>query len=283
MPDRVAVIGARGMLGQDLCLELSNEGFDVVALGHEDIEITGRDETIAKIKELKPLYVVNVAAYTRVDDAEKHREQAYRVNGLGVQNLALACSESKALLCHVSTDYVFSGNSNQPYTPFDTTSPINFYGLSKLSGEQFIRDMLERFYIVRTSWLYAHHGRNFVRTILRLASERDTLKVVDDQIGSPTWTVTLSKGIIRIIRSGAFGIHHVTDRTEGGISWYRFACEIIKLKGLKTEVKPISTSEYPTPAKRPRYSVLDLFFTEVSTGFKAPHWIDSLRECLKRI
>ena len=283
MADRVVVVGAKGMLGQDLCVELVSAGFEIVALGHSDIEITDREATFEVLKQLKPRFVVNTAAFTRVDDAETQREDAYRVNALGVQNLALACHETKAILCHVSTDYVFSGKENRPYSPFDLPSPVNFYGLSKLAGEQFIRELLNRFYIVRTSWLYAAHGRNFVKTILRLASERDLIKVVDDQIGSPTWSVTLSKGITCILRSGVYGVHHITDHTDGGISWFRFAQEIIKLKGLKATVEPIPTTEYPTPAKRPRYSVLDTFFTEVSTGFRAPHWKVSLKECLNRI
>ncbi len=278
---RVLVTGAKGMLGADLVRVLKKADIDVYALGHQELDITDRDRTIFRIKEIKPQVVINCAAYTRVDDAEVERELAYRINGLGVQNLAIASVESGSELCHVSTDYVFSGDAQRPYTPFDLTSPVNFYGLSKLAGEHYIRDILSRFYIIRTSWLYASGGRNFVKTILRLASERDELRVVNDQIGSPTWTVTLAEGILRIVQSGLYGIHHVTDRTEGGISWYDFACEIIALKGLKTRVTPITTTEFPTPAKRPAYSVLDTFFTETSTGLSLPYWKESLKRCLE--
>lgn len=277
---KVLVTGAKGMLGTDLVRVFRQKGIDVLALGRAELDITKRDETVAKVKELAPQVIVNCAAYTKVDDAEKEKETAYRVNGLGVQNLALAALETGAELCHVSTDYVFSGDSSRPYTPFDQTSPVNFYGLSKLSGEHYIRDILSRFYIVRTSWLYGAWGRNFVKTILRLASERDELRVVNDQIGSPTWTVTLSEGILSVIGSGVYGIHHVTDRTDGGISWYDFASEILALKGLSTRVTPILTSEFPTPAKRPAYSVLDTFFTETSTGLSLPFWKESLKRFL---
>ncbi|RMG69005.1 MAG: dTDP-4-dehydrorhamnose reductase [Nitrospirae bacterium] len=280
---RVAVTGAKGMLGADLVRVLKARGEEVIPLGHEDIEITSRDDTLRVIGEINPDVIVNTAAYTKVDQAETDRQEAYRVNGLGVQNLALSALETGAVLCHVSTDYVFSGDALKPYTPFDLPSPINFYGLSKLAGEQFVRDILSRFYIVRTSWLYGEGGKNFVKTILRLASERDELRVVNDQIGSPTWTVTLAEGIGKIIKSDAYGVHHLTDRTDGGISWYDFACEIIARKGLKTRVTPIETSEFPTPARRPKYSVLDTFFTEVSTGFSPPDWKESLSECLNRI
>ncbi|RMG70908.1 MAG: dTDP-4-dehydrorhamnose reductase [Nitrospirae bacterium] len=280
---RVLVTGAQGMLGTDLVRLLKNEGLDVYAFGHKALDITNRDSTISTVKEIKPQVVINCAAYTRVDDAETHRDEAFGVNALGVQNLAIASQEAGSELCHVSTDYVFSGDAERPYTPFDLTSPVNFYGLSKLAGEQYIRDILSRYYIVRTSWLYGVGGKNFVKTILRLASERDELRVVSDQIGSPTWTVTLARGILSTVRSGVYGVHHVTDRTEGGISWYDFACEIIARRGLKTRVTPIETSEFPTAARRPKYSVLDTFFTEVSTGFQPPDWKDSLYECLKRI
>ncbi len=280
---KVLITGAKGMLGVDIVRVMEKAGFDVMAFSHSELDITKRDETISKIKELKPQVVINCAAYTRVDDAERERETAYRVNGLGVQNLALASMETRIVLCHVSTDYVFSGESLTPYTPFDATSPVNFYGLSKLAGEHYIKDILSSFYIVRTSWLYGAGGRNFVKTILRLASERDEIRVVNDQIGSPTCTVTLAEGILRIIQSGVYGIHHITDRTEGGISWFDFACEIVSQKGLSAKVIPIPTSEFPTPAKRPAYSVLDTFFTEVSAGFNPPNWKDSLSSCLNRI
>lgn len=278
---KVLVTGAKGMLGTDLVRVLEKADIDVYALGHQELDITDRDRTVFRIKEIKPRVVINCAAYTRVDDAEVERELAYRINGLGVQNLALASVETGSELCHVSTDYVFSGDAQRPYTPFDPTSPVNFYGLSKLAGEHYIRDILSRFYIIRTSWLYGSGGRNFVKTILRLASERSELRVVKDQIGSPTWTVTLAEGILRIIQSGSYGVHHVTDRTEGGISWFDFASEIFALKGLSTRVTPIPTSEFPTPAKRPAYSVLDTFFTETSTGLSLPFWKGSLKRFLE--
>ena len=273
---KVLVTGAGGMLGSDLTETLRGT-HEVLAFTHRELDITDRSALRDLISTERPEVVVNCAAYTQVDRAEEERERAYLVNGLGVQNLALLSEKYGAVLCHVSTDYVFDGRKNTPYTPFDNTGPINYYGYTKLAGERFIQWHMSRFYIVRTSWLYGAGGGNFVKTILRLSRERDELRVVDDQRGSPTYTVNLSKAIERIITSGAFGIHHVTDHTGGGISWYEFARAIVDLTGSKTRVIPITTEEFPTPARRPAYSVLDTSFTEISTGYSPPDWYDSLK------
>jgi len=187
---RVLVTGANGMLGRDLIAVLE-KGHEVISLDLEGLDITDREGTHHTIFSIRPDIVINCAAYTNVDMAEDEKETAFRVNGLGAQNLAITCNELKIRLCHISTDYVFDGTSTKPYTPLDNTSAVNAYGETKLAGERYIQWLMHEFYIIRTSWLYGQHGNNFIRTILRLSGERDEIKVVSDQKGSPTWTVTL--------------------------------------------------------------------------------------------
>ena len=184
-------------------------------------------------------------------------------------------------LCHISTDYVFDGKKQTPYTPFDNTNPINVYGESKLAGERYIEWITNRFYIIRTSWLYGRGGNNFVSTMLRLAKEKTEIPVVKDQAGSPTSTVSLSRAIDALIKTGAYGIYHFTDETGGGISWHDFALEIMGLSGLKTKVVPITANEFPRPAKRPEYSVLDTETFSMATGYYPKNWRDSLRDYIK--
>jgi dTDP-4-dehydrorhamnose reductase len=184
-------------------------------------------------------------------------------------------------LCHISTDYVFDGTKSTPYTPFDGTNPINAYGESKLAGEKYIQWIMNEFYIVRTSWLYGKQGKNFVSTILRLANERPELRVVDDQRGSPTSTVSLSLALRALLETGAYGIYHFTDETKGGISWFDFANEIVRLSGLRTRVIPIPTSEFPLPARRPVNSVLETTVFSAVTGHAPVDWKEALKEYLR--
>jgi dTDP-4-dehydrorhamnose reductase len=181
----------------------------------------------------------------------------------------------------VSTDYVFDGEKRRPYTPFDNPNPINVYGESKLAGEKYIQWITNKFYIIRTSWLYGKGGSNFVSSILKKAKEQPSIRVIKDQIGSPTHTVSLSNSIKRLIESGAYGIYHVTDDSEGGISWFDFASEIISLSGLNTKVVPITTDEFPTPARRPRYSVLDTQMTRLAVKVNLPIWRDELERFIR--
>lgn len=272
---KVLVLGGGGMLSSDL-VDVLNETHDCYGATINEVDITDLNSINAGLDIHRPQVVVNCAAYTQVDKAETDRETAMLVNGTGVQNLALACDARGLPLCHISTDYVFDGLKDSPYTPFDCPRPVNFYGESKLAGEKYLQWVARRFYIIRTSWLYGHHGPNFVQTMLRLASQRDELRVVDDQRGSPTWTVSLSYGIRAVIESGKPGIYHVTDETGGTLTWYGFASEILRQAGLSSRVIPISTTEYPTPAKRPSYSVLDINSTRLSTGFQPVKWQEAL-------
>ena len=276
---KILVTGAQGMLGTDLVKVLSTK-HEMLPFSHGQLDITDRDATISALKSLRPDIIINCAAYTKVDSAEEERDRAFLINGVGAQNVATSCEEKGIPVCHVSTDYVFDGTKQTPYTPFDNTGPINTYGESKLAGEKYIQWITNRFYIVRTSWLYGKKGHNFVNTVLRLSRERDEIKIVHDQTGSPTWTVSLSAAIGRLIETGAFGIYHVTDDTGGGISWYDFAQEIIASIGSDVKVEPVRTEDYPTAARRPRNSVLDMSLNAHIFGFRPPKWSDALRDFL---
>nr|CBL42924.1 dTDP-4-dehydrorhamnose reductase [Candidatus Magnetobacterium bavaricum] len=248
-----------------------------------DLDITDAGRVFKVVDVYRPDVVVNCAAYTAVDRAETEREMAMLVNGIGVQNLALACSKYDVPLCHISTDYVFDGSKGAPYTPFDNTSPVNFYGESKLAGECYVRWLTGKFYIIRTSWLYGARGGNFVKTMLRLSTQRDEVRVVHDQVGNPTSTVSLARAIKVIIESGRYGVYHVTDQTDGKLNWYDFACEIMRLAGAGTRVVPITTAEYPTAARRPVYSVLDLEPSRLSVDYPLKSWDAALAECIEGI
>lgn len=277
---KILVTGAKGMLAHDL-IPVLKERHEVMSLTLEDLDITKRDEVDKVIKKLCADLVINCAAYTQVDKAETEREKAFLVNGVGVQNLALLCSDRGIPLCHISTDYVFDGTKAAAYTPFDNTNPINAYGESKLAGEKYIQWIMNKFYIVRTSWLYGKAGNNFVAAILKLAKERRELAVVDDQKGSPTSTRSLSRGIERLIATGAHGIYHFTDETGGGITWYEFAGEIVRLSGSRTAIVPTTTDRFPRPAKRPSHSVLDVCLFPAVTGYNPVDWKTALKEYLE--
>lgn len=277
---RVLVTGALGMLGTDMVRSLEAEGNEIFATDIDELDITQFDLLFGMTKDLCPDVIVNCAAYTDVDKAEEEWEKALQVNGLGVKNLALVCKDSNIDLCHISTDYVFDGKKEGPYMPDDPPNPINAYGKSKLAGEKHIQEIMEKFYIVRTSWLYGKHGKNFVYTVLNLAQKQDKLRIVDDQIGSPTWTVTLARVIASLIRTKKYGLYHATDETEGGISWFDFAREIVKIAGLNVKIMPIGSEGFPQKANRPKNSVLDLQNLISILGEELPLWSISLNNFL---
>jgi len=279
---RILVTGARGMLGTDLVCILEEKGHEVFATDIEELDITQIGFLRKMIEDICPDTVINCAAYTDVDKAEEEPEKAFLVNGMGVQNLALVCKDLDIELCHISTDYVFDGTKDGHYTPDDTPHPINTYGKSKLAGEQYIQKIMKKFYIIRTSWLYGKYGKNFVYTVLNLAEKQKELKIVNDQVGSPTWTITLSQVIAKLIQTQKYGIYHATDKTENGISWYEFALEIVKVAGLRAKVIPVKTEEFPLPAKRPKNSVLDLTVIKLILNADLPFWKNSLKEFLKK-
>lgn len=252
---KVLVTGARGMLGQDLCPILEDEGYEVVETTSETLDVTKFDIVKKALSAEKPDIVVHCAGYTAVDKAEEEKDLTFLINGKGTENLAKVCAELGILLVYISTDYVFDGEKKEAYIPSDKTNPQSVYGASKLAGEEAVQKYCKKYYIIRTSWLYGHHGKNFVETMISL-SDKPELKVVDDQIGCPTWTVELANGIVKLLEDEAeTGVYHICGR--GKTSWYNFAKEIFELEGLKINLKPCTTDEFPRPAKRPKNSVME--------------------------
>jgi len=275
---RIMVTGAAGMLGREVSRAYSRRGDDVVALTRDQLDITDLARVRKLVAECRPEIVVNCAAYTNVDDAETETERAYRVNGLGPRNLALACRENGSSLVHISTDYVFSGRRRQACRIYDRPSPLNVYGASKLWGEKAVRDITGTCYILRTSWLFGPGGTNFVSSMLRLGKERGMLRVVDDQEGCPTYTADLARAVVDISATGCYGLYHVTNR--GSTTWYRYAQEIFRLAGLKAELIPCATRDFIRPANRPFFSVLDPFPLAETIGYLLPPWQDALARYL---
>ncbi|NLK33678.1 MAG: dTDP-4-dehydrorhamnose reductase [Methanosarcina flavescens] len=259
---KTLILGAGGMLGSDLCKAFP----EAVKFTHKDLDITSRKQVLEAIREINPDVVINAAAYTDVDGCEDNQELAYEVNGDGPGNIAEACSIVGAKLVHFSTDYVFDG-SKKEYTESATPNPINVYGHSKLLGEKKITENVDDFRIIRISWLFGTHGKNFVDTMLKLSREMDTVKVVNDQFGKPTYTVDLAAKVKEIIGLEP-GIYHITN--DGICSWYEFASSIID------NVIPCTSEEFPRKAKRPKYSVLANTKTEPMR-----HWKEALKDYLK--
>jgi dTDP-4-dehydrorhamnose reductase len=274
-PMKVLVTGAGGQLGLELMELMPARGYKVIGLTREELDISDAEAVEGSLRKHRPGLVINAAAYTNVDSCEEETGLAYRVNTLGPRNLAQYGERLGCELLHVSTNYVFDGSSSRPYEPFDLPNPISAYGRTKLAGEEYVKCLSSRFYIVRTAGVYGM-GRNFVRTMLRLAGERDTLKVKDDEFISPTYARDLAGGMIRVIESGMYGIYHITN--AGFCSWYEFAREIFKLSGREVEVLPVPASEYPLPAARPANGVLSSLGSP-----ELRHWREGLADYLERI
>ena len=253
---KALVTGANGMLGQDLCPILEASGYQVIRTDVAEMDITKFEAVDNVISTEKPDVVIHCAAYTNVDKAEEDIETARLINKTGSENIAKACAKNDCTMVCVSTDYVFDGEvRTEPYKPTDATAPLNNYGLTKWEGEEAVRNNCPKHYITRTSWLYGIYGKNFVETMISLA-DKPELKVVDDQIGCPTWTVELSNGILKLLESQKpYGTYHVCG--SGVTSWYGFAKAAFELSGLEVNLKPCTTDEFPRPAKRPAYSVMD--------------------------
>lgn len=267
----ILVVGANGMLGRDM-MSLLGDGARGVDI--DEIDITSLESTERILRTLKPETVINCAAYTDVDGCETNVETAMQVNGEGVAYLAMASREIGARLVHVSTDYVFDGGKGSPYVEDDAPRPLCVYGESKLAGElnaAFNPDHL----IVRTQWLYGLHGKNFVETMLRLAAEKDELAVVDDQIGSPTWTVDLARAVLALLGTGQRGVYHAAN--SGFCSWNEFARAIFEESGLTVSVRPLTTGELNRPARRPLRSTLDCGKLEQDAGVRLQPWRSALK------
>ena len=269
---KILITGAGGMLGKALssCLEARDHA--VKGFPKETLDVTNFHQVMDTMAAERPELVIHAAAYTKVDQAESEPDLAYLINGYGTENMAVACNRFDVPMLYISSDYVFDGEKNRPYQPWDTPSPLSVYGKSKLAGELVVRSYLRNFYIVRTSWMYGPQGPNFVDTIFRLASEGKVLRVVSDQFGSPTCTLTLSEVIADLVLTRRWGIYHATD---GGVTnWFDFARQVVK--GMKVTVQPIATNEMPRPATRPKYSVLDKTTLIHTIGRELVPWQDAL-------
>ena len=275
---KIAVTGSDGMLGHDI-VTVFNDDTDLINFTINDFDITDLDKSLSKIREAKPDYLIHTAAYTDVDGCEQDPEKAYLINGLGTRNIAMACEEIKCPIIYISTDYVFDGKSDVPYSEWDLPAPVNKYGLSKLLGEQYVASLTNRFYIIRTSWLYGRNGKNFVETIVKLLSEKDEIDVVNDQVGSPTFTYDLAEKLKEIIGKG-YGIYHITNSSS--CSWYEFASEIARLKSDKTIIKPTTTEKFNLPARRPSYSVLDNTMLRLEGMKELRHWKEALQSYIDK-
>ncbi len=277
---KVLVTGAKGQLGMDVVLLFRKRGLDVYGYGREELDITNQRQVNNVITSIQPDVVIHTAAYTQVDLAESEPEKAYLVNAIGTRNIAVAAHKVDAKLVYISTDYVFDGTATKPIDEFQPTNPQTIYGKSKLAGEQFVRELHNKFFIVRTSWVYGVHGNNFVKTMLKLAEKMDDIKVVDDQIGSPTYTVDLAEKLAELCGTEKYGTYHISN--EGQCSWYEFACEIFRLAGKDTKVIPCTSEEFQRLAKRPKYSVLKHQALDINEVSLLSNWTCSLSKYFKK-
>lgn len=277
---KVLVTGAGGMLAEDLITCLSERGYEIVALPRSELDITDLGAIRAAVNNFEPELMINCAAYTKVDKAEKEETRALMVNGFGVQNLCLLCQERDIPLVHFSTDYVFDGTKESPYTIHDEPNPISAYGRSKLLGEKYILWLLSKFYLIRTSWLFGLSAKNFIETMLELGQREKQISVVNDQRGCPTWTYHLAQAVIDLIETERYGIYHITNSEP--TTWFEFAREIFRLSGRDIEVLPVTSDQFPRPARRPQNSVLDPFPLIEVLGREMPSWREALEEYLER-
>lgn len=268
-------------MGQDLTKLLLKGNHEVYAYDRAEMDITDLDQTMNIIGHDRPEAIVHAAAYTAVDQAEADRDAAYLVNAVGSRNVAVAAERIGAKVCYISTDYVFDGNGTVPYNEYDNTNPTSVYGSSKRAGEHAVQTLCSRYYIVRTSWVYGRFGNNFVKTMLKLGREKDRLKVVHDQIGSPTYTVDLSYFLADLIQTEKYGIYHASN--SGVCSWYEFAKAIFEESGINIILEPCATEDFPRPAPRPKYSVMDHMSIRTNGFTDLRNWREALKSFLQEL
>ena len=277
---KILLLGHKGMLGSDLLLKLKIE-HEVVGLDKEEIDIVSANECKDAIKEIEPDIVINAAAYTNVDGCETAKDECFAVNAEAVKNIAEACRDKNIHIVHFSTDYVFDGMAKQPYQEDHQCNPINTYGASKMAGERYLRSLSDNYILIRTAWLYGIKGKNFVQTILEKVKTAKKLTVVDDQIGSPTYTKDLAAAVDLLIKQNAQGIFHITNR--GSCSWYQFAVKILQEAGIHDiDVTPIKSDQLQRPAQRPAYSVLSMQKFIQTTGKTMQPWQLGLQAYLEK-
>lgn len=277
---KVIVTGCNGQLGIAINrLYAGDEDICLVNTDVKELDITNIDKVMELVREVKPYAIINCAAHTNVNACETDIDNAYRINAVGPRNLSIAATETGAKLVQVSTDYVFSGNTDKPYIEFDQTGPLGAYGATKLAGEEMVKSFAKDYFILRTAWLYGE-GKNFVKTMLRLSESHDTVKVVDDQVGTPTSASELAKVIAYLLPTQNYGVFHAT--CEGCCSWADFAEEIFRLAGRNTKVQKVTTAQYdeenPGSAPRPAYSILENYMLKLTTDFRLSDWQEAIRE-----
>lgn len=280
--NQIIIVGGKGQLGQ--CLQERISGaYNFVFLGSADLDVSDAEQISSVFEQYKPVYCINCAAYTAVDQAEEDLDQAFEINEFAVKRLAENCVKYGTTLIHISTDFVFNGDSSIPLTETLHTSPVNVYGLSKLKGEQEIQQLMEQYYIIRTSWLYSEKANNFVKTMLKLAQSRSELTVIYDQVGTPTYAMDLAEVILKIVQNdpAAYGLYHYSN--EGVASWYDFAKAVFEFAEIDMKVLPVASSAFITKAKRPHYSVLDKTKIKLALGVEIPYWRESLNRCIQNI
>ena len=277
---KILVTGGRGQLGHEI-LRLAGDAHEILGVDLPQVDVANKDQIAAVVAEVQPEIVIHAAANTDVDGCELNPDLAWRNNALATRNIALACRQVDATLVYISTDFVFDGEKESPYDEFDLPRPINVYGRSKLAGEHYVVQIAPRFLIARTAWLFGHHGQNFVKAILQQAQEGERLRVVDDQIGSPTFAPHLARKILQLAEESAVGTYHVTN--AGFCSWFEFAGKILETAGLEARLERISSSALNRTAARPRFSALENLVLRLDGCGLLPDWREALKEYFARV
>jgi len=279
---KLLITGSQGQLAKEIIREVEKRGYEYIAFDHGSLDIIDLEKVREAVKGNLPDFVINCAAYNAVDNAEEDWETAYLVNGIGPKNLAIACEESKSVLVHYSTDYVFDGGKGTPYTIADIPNPINTYGKSKLLGERFVQSLSTKYFLIRVSWVFGvGNDTNFAKKVLKWASKNETLKVVDDQISSPTYAVDLAKATLDLIKTGAYGLYHITSPIS--CSRYEWARYILELIGWEGNLLPAKSYEFKVLAKRPGYSFMDSFPIRETIGYNLDEWKEMTRRFIEEI
>ncbi len=278
---KIIVTGSKGQLGTDVISELEKNGIEAVGADLPELDITDSEAVERFVSESKADAVIHCAAFTNVDIAETDKEICRRVNAYGTLNIARSCAKHNMKILYISTDYVFSGEGDVPFETDSPTKPCNYYGESKLAGEKAVTENCDKYFIVRISWVFGENGKNFVKTMLRLSKERKEITVVNDQIGSPTYTKDLSKLLCNMVVTEKYGTYHASN--EGFCSWAEFASKIMELSGEKTKIIPVTSDEYKSVAKRPSNSRLSKSSLDDSGFARLPHWQDALERFLNNI
>ena len=278
---KVLVTGIGGQLGHDVVRELEQRGHEVVGVGRDEMDITDAEKVGGVIRACAPDAVIHCSAYTAVDRAEDEADQCRKVNVDGAKNIAEVCAELDCKMIYISTDFVFSGEGERPWETDDAAGPISVYGRTKYEGETEVKSRLDKFFIVRISWVFGKNGNNFVKTMLRIGKENGAVKVVDDQIGSPTYTRDMAVLLADMVQTEKYGVYHASN--EGFCSWYEFAKEIFRLAGKSTVVEAITSEEYGAAAKRPAYSILENYMLKMTTDFTFADWHDAIAEYIRNM